>query len=620
MCGIAGIFNPERPPSIELLAAMAVSLVKRGPDDGGTAVHAAVGLVHRRLSVIDLAGGRQPLYNEDRTLALVFNGEIYDYAALRQRLIRNGHTLKTETDSEVLLHLYEERGPAMLDELNGMFAFAIVHVDSGHIFLARDRLGQKPLFYAQEGCRFAFASGPASLRVVDWVDTRVDGAAVHDYLEYQYIPSPRTIYCGVHKMPAAHYALWDGVSLTMTRYWEPSITSDFRGDYGAACEAVRERLQAAVHRRLVADVPVGLFLSGGVDSSLICALADQAGTRTQTFSIGFPEKKYDERAYAEMVACHLSTDHHFLEVAPNDFSHLERIVGDFEEPFCDASMLPMSLLSRFTREHVTVALSGDAADELFGGYYRYRIMKLCRCLALVPRAMRRSVGRAMRRMLPPKTEERTFFGRLQRLLEIAEEDGIDRYLRLISRCPSPLKQSLYGPRLLETEWPASVSFLEGHDPGPPKALIDRIMEIDLKTYLCDDILVKVDRASMAYGLEVRSPFLDPDVVELALALPDHWKQQGMTRKRILMDTFRDLLPAEIFSRGKMGFGVPIARWLRSDWRDQTQALLTEGRLVNDGFFDRSRLQWLIDEHGANRADYSYAIFALMVLELWMNNQ
>ena len=265
-----------------------------------------------------------------------------------------------------------------------------------------------------------------------------------------------------------------------------------------------------------------------------------------------------------MVAGHLSTDPHFLEVAPNDFSHLQRIVGDFEEPFCDASMLPMSLLSRFAREHVTVALSGDAADELFGGYYRYRVMKLCQCMALVPRAMRRSVGRAMRRILPPKTEERTFFGRLQRLLEISEEDGIDRYLRLISRCPSPLKQQLYGPRLLETEWPASVSFLEDHDPGPPKALIDRIMEVDLKTYLCDDILVKVDRASMAYGLEVRSPFLDPDVVELALALPDHWKQQGMTRKRILMDTFRDLLPEEIFSRRKMGFGVPIARWLRGD--------------------------------------------------------
>jgi asparagine synthase (glutamine-hydrolysing) len=621
MCGIAGIIDPRNPPNRQLLEAMAAPLAKRGPDDFGHVVHGPAGLAHRRLSVIDLAGGHQPLYNEDRTLALVFNGEIYDYGELRRRLIDNGHVLATESDSEVLLHLYEDKGPAMLDELNGMFAFAILHVDSGKVFIARDRFGQKPLFYSTAGDRFAFASGPASLAAVNWVDTTIDCSAIHDYLEYQYIPKPRSIYQGVAKLPPGHYAEWIAGNLTVNTYWRPEISPTFAGSYEEACAALRQNLAAAVERRLVADVPVGMFLSGGLDSSLICALANSVGTtQIKTFSIGFPEKKYDERVFAKTVADHLGTEHHFLEVAPNDFDHLERIVADYEEPFCDASMLPTSLLSQFTRQHVTVALSGDAADELFGGYYRYRAMNMSRWFGLVPRAVRRGAGGVLRKLLPTRKEERTMSGRLQRLLDISEEDGLDRYLRLISRCPAPLKNALYGERMKDAGLTPSVGVLTANDPVAPTSMLNRIMEVDLNTYLSDDILVKVDRASMACGLEVRSPFLDRDVVGLALSLPDHWKQKGMTRKRILADTFADLLPAEIMNRRKMGFGVPLARWFRGDWQARTRELLVDGKLASDGYFDRNRLQWLIDEHVAERADYSYAIYALLVLELWLSRR
>ncbi len=620
MCGIAGIFDGDRAPDRSLLERMASSLTKRGPDAGGFFVNGAAAVAHRRLSVIDLQTGDQPIYNEDRTLALVCNGEIYDYAELRSELISKGHTFYTESDSEVLLHLYEEHGPEMLDAVNGMFAFAILHVDTGDFFMARDRLGQKPLFYASVPRRFAFASGPSALKALDWVDTTFEPAAIHDYLEYQYIPTPRSIFRGVCKLPPGHRAFWKNHELLVEPYWRPAMTADFHSDYGAAKAELDSRLRAAVRRRLVADVPLGIFLSGGVDSSLICALAHEVGgNRPKTFSIGFPEKKYDERDYAAQVAAHFGTEHHFLEVSPNDFDRLSRIVVDFEEPFCDASMLPTSLLSEFTRRHVTVALSGDGADELFGGYYRYRIMKLCEKLRLIPAALRRRVSRSLQYVMPPRTEERTFWGRARRLLDISENDGLDRYLRLISRCPSPLKESLYGDRMGATgSLGKSVDVLSRHrDRNSFQEPIDELMEIDIKTYLTDDILVKVDRASMAYGLEVRNPFLDVEVVELALSLPYDWKQRGARRKRILVDTFAGSLPPGIAGRRKMGFGVPIARWLRQEWKEPMRELLLNGRLVGDGYFRKDRLSWLIQSHLERQADYSYTIFALIVLELWM---
>ncbi len=623
MCGIAGIIDPIAPPDLELLRSMAGPLEKRGPDDFGYYLNDSAGLVHRRLSVIDIEGGKQPIYNEDRNLIIVFNGEIYNHQSLREKLTASGHQFKSSCDTEVLVHLYEEQGPEMLNSLNGMFAFAIYNEESGELFLARDRFGQKPLFYSQAGNRLAFASGPASIAKLSWVDREIDCSAIHDYLEYQYVPTPRSIYTGIRKLPPGHWAVWKDGEMKSEQYWRPRVCGDYPNSYSEAAEELNYKLHRAVKNRLVADVPVGLFLSGGIDSSLICALAQEhLPESAHTFSIGFPEKKYDEREYAQIVAQHLGTQHHFLEVNPNDFERLRQIVSSFEEPFCDASMLPTSLLSQFTREHVTVALSGDGADELFGGYYRYRIMHLCRYLCVCPSPLRKTIKRLLLSILPPRTEERTFWGRIRRLVEISDTDGLEQYLRLISRCPSTLKERLYGQRLREQKNPRdSVEVLAALAiPGDERSGVDAIMETDLKSYLNDDILVKVDRASMAYGLEVRSPFLDVEVAELAMSLPYKWKQRGMQRKRILVDTFRSHLPDAIVNRPKMGFGVPIARWLRSDWRDQVQSLLLEGSLVRDGFFLRDSVESLLTMHCKEQADYSYTIFALLILELWIQER
>ncbi len=372
MCGIAGIIDPVTPPNLDLLKAMAKPLEKRGPDDFRHYRHNDVGLVHQRLSIIDIDGGRQPIFNEDRSLAIVFNGEIYDYKNLRVRLLKKGHTFATNTDTEALLHLYEDEGPNFLNLINGMFALAIYNCQNGELFIARDRLGQKPLFYSCYESRFAFASGPSSLLPIDWIDKTINFKAIHDYLEFQYLPTPQSIFNGISKLKPGSYAIWKNQTISIHQFWRPQISGIYSGSYANAQEELRTKLHNAVGKRLVADVPVGLFLSGGMDSSLICALAQsQLNQPAHTFSIGFPEKKFDERDFAKHVSDFLGTKHHFLEVIPNDFDHLKEIVCDYEEPFCDASMLPTSLLSKFTREQVTVALSGDGGDEFFFcGYYR----------------------------------------------------------------------------------------------------------------------------------------------------------------------------------------------------------------------------------------------------------
>ncbi len=621
MCGIAGIIDPVTPPTLDLLKAMAKPLEKRGPDDFGCYQNNDVGLVHQRLSIIDIGGGHQPIFNEDKSLAIVFNGEIYDYKTLREQLIKKGHQFTTNTDTEVLIHLYEDEGPDFLNLINGMFALAIYNCTNGELFIARDRLGQKPLFYSCHESQIAFASGPSSLLPINWIDRTINTKAIHDYLEYQYLPTPQSIFTGIRKLPPGSYAIWKNKTFTIRQYWQPQISGSNSLSYTEAKEELYTLLQDAVGKRLVADVPVGLFLSGGMDSSLICALAQkQLNQPAHTFSMGFPEKKFDERDFAKQVSDYLGTKHHFLEVIPNDFNHLREIVCDYEEPFCDASMLPTSLLSKFTKDHVTVALSGDGADEFFGGYYRYRVIHMCQWLTIIPKSVRKTLSTLILNLLPPKTEERTFWGRIRRLVEINDCEGLEQYLKLISRFPTALKTSLYDETMNQFgDIPDSLHVLQRFetDHNNNLDLVDKIMEIDIQSYLNDDILVKVDRASMKYGLEVRSPFLDVDVADFAMSLPYGWKQRGVSRKKILIDTFSDCLPKEIFRRQKMGFGVPIARWIRQDWKDQVQSLLLSGYLVSEKFFKKEKLEQLISTHLQEKADYSYAIFALLVLELWL---
>ena len=621
MCGIAGLIDPECSADEALLQRMAAPLVKRGPDDAG--MHSANGcaLLHRRLSIIDVEGGRQPILNEDRTLALVCNGEVYGFRELRKRLEGRGHRFRTHSDNEVILHLYEEHGPDCVRQLNGMFAFAILHTKERRLFCARDRFGQKPLFYAADAAKFAFASGPASLAVLPWVDTELNRAVIGDFLAYQYIPAPQSIYRGVRKLPPHSWGMWQDGKFRIESYGAPALTGGFQGSYAEAREELVARLGASVQKRLVADVPVGLFLSGGVDSSVVCALAaERSSEQVRSFSIGFPERKYDERAAAAQVAQHLNTEHHFREVSTDDFHRLERIVHDFEEPFGDASMLPTALLSEFTREHVTVALSGDGADELFGGYDRYRVMHLARLYGIVPERVRRGLRKLLCALLPPKSEERTVLGRLRRLVEISDLDGVEQYLAVISRFPQSLGDSLLAPPVLEaTRERPSIAFLQDHF-EPHAQLVDAIMDLDIASYLPNDILVKVDRASMAHALEVRSPFLDPDVADLALSLPHSWKLRGGRGKRIVKDAFASRLPPVVTSRPKQGFGVPLARWFRGPWREPAHDLLLDGACVRERLFRSDGLRLLLTEHRELRADHSYALFNALVLELWLRSR
>ncbi|MFO7821805.1 MAG: asparagine synthase (glutamine-hydrolyzing) [Lentisphaeria bacterium] len=630
MCGIAGIINLQEKPSSGLLERMGAPLACRGPDDRGWLVRDNCGLEHRRLAIIDPAGGRQPILNEDESLALICNGEVYDFGAWREELKKRGHHFRTGSDNEVLLHLYEEKGEGCLEEVNGMFAFAVFDLQADKVFAARDRFGQKPLFYATAPGRIAIASGPRSLQAIPWVDTDLDYTAIHDFLEYQCIPAPRSIYKGIKKLPPGHTAAWSsaaGLKIRRSTFRDPISRYDVSraggsaGTFSGAADELRKRFTAAVERRMVADVPVGVFLSGGMDSGLVCAAAQRLTSQpVKTFSIGFPVAKYDERHEAERVAGYLGTEHHTLEVNPGEAEHLQWLVGKFEEPFCDASMLPMSLLSRFTRGHVKVALSGDGADELFGGYDRYRVMHWLKRWSRLPRSVRRTVQGGLRKMLPRALNERTVAGKLRRLTELLDkEQGGEAYRCLLSRFPAALRREMYGEAMAEVngdglgEGGMSAEF-EGGDWAAAA------MAVDLLTYLPNDILVKVDRASMAHGLEARSPFLDPAVADSALSLPPDWKLKPGHGKHILKKAFTGYLPDATFERGKMGFGVPVAHWLRDGWQEMVRDLLPGGKLVEQGVFRDAALRRMIDEHCMDGYDRSYPLFAILVLELWLRDE
>ena len=486
MCGIAGLVSPQSPPDEDLLMRMIDTMVHRGPDGVGTFQDGVAGLAHRRLSIIDLATGDQPMFNEDRSLALVFNGEIYDHVEHRNSLQAKGHVFSTSSDSEVILHLFEEYGSSMVHKLNGMFAFAIYDVNRKSLFLARDRLGQKPLFYAHDRESFAFASGLSALTMLPWVDTEYDLDAISLYLEVSCIPAPMTIYNGVQKLPPGCMATFEGGKLSMEAYWQPRMEPDGSIPYDEAVEELRDLLQASVKRRLVSDVPLGLFLSGGMDSSVICAIAAHLlDEPPKTYSIGFADRRYDEREYAELVAKEIGCDHHFLEVDPSSWDGFQRMVPRFEEPFADSSILPTLLLSEFTRQQVTVALSGDAADELFGGYYRHRAYHLFRKAGVVPKVFRRLMSDAGLALLPAESEERTASGKLGRVLRALKSEGLETYVGLVSRLRPHVRNLIAGERFLNGQDALSLysTLIPSDNPS-----VDDIMILDLKTYLPGDIL------------------------------------------------------------------------------------------------------------------------------------
>lgn len=609
---------------------MNATLTHRGPDDQGMFVEGNVGLAHRRLSIIDVAKGRQPLFNEDHSVCVVYNGEIYNYRELRAELKAKGHAFATQCDSEVIPHLYEEHGIDFPNYMDGMFAVAIYDQRENILLLARDRLGQKPLIYFNSTESFVFASELVALKKNPLMPTDIDLQTVHDYLSLQYIPSPNTVFYGVKKVPPGHVLELqiEKKVFKLKRYWNLDYSKKSDLPFDQAKQRLRELVEDAVKKRLVSDVPLGAFLSGGLDSTIVVGLMGKmCPEAVRAFSIGFEENAYDERKYAHLAAvelsekCNVPIEHHEKIVSPADFSIIEDLVKRFGEPYSDASMLPTFVLCQYTRERVTVALSGDGADEVFAGYYRYLVMKYAKLFDLLPFPARKRLFDLLRKGIPHCSEERSLAGCLRRLLRMASAPVNERYLEVINRFSEATKLDLYGERFADFR-PHQTQAIMGalYGTTTSRHSVEKIMETDMHSYLPGDILTKVDIASMANSLEVRNPFMDHHVVEFAASLPLKFKQRGLTRKHILKEAFRDIVPKGILNREKMGFGVPLAKWFRGRWDKELRGQLLEGRSVGERYFKREVIERMIQEHQKMKADHSYSLWALLIFELFLKTQ
>ncbi len=643
MCGITGAAWTEREQPLEqsVLERMTSVLAHRGPDDFGLyhsaqqanqsepAAGAALG--HRRLSIIDLAGGRQPLCNEDGTIWVAFNGEIYNYRELQSELEQSGHRFSTSCDTETIVHLYEELGPDCVSRLRGMFAFAVWDDRQKQLFLARDRLGQKPLVYRQESERLLFASELKSLLQVPGLPREVDPTALNEYLTFQYVPAPRCLLKGFQKLPPAHTAVYRDGTLTLKRYWQPGY-DDFdqdaaRIDFGSAQDPaaqqtrdqLRETLTEAVRLRMRSDVPLGAFLSGGVDSTIVVGLMQQLTEQpVKTFSIGFPVAAFDERSFAREAARHLGTDHHEAVVTPDALGILPRLIWQYDEPFADSSAIPTMYLSEITRREVTVALTGDGGDELFAGYDRYQAVQIAAWFDRLPAPIRKLATLKLWQHLPASVRQKSRRRRLKRLLSALGEPPERRYLKWISIFDDDRRTALLSPDLaaeLGNADPA-LPLLSAYEACRDRDFVTRTTCADVLTYLPGDILTKVDIASMSYGLECRSPFLDHHVAEFAARLPLSAKLRGRRGKLILLETFGDLLPPSIQRRRKMGFGVPLDHWFRNELKPMLQETLLDPVSLNRGYFKRGAIESLIEEHLQSKWDHSYRLWSLLCLELW----
>ncbi len=632
MCGITGAIwtDPRLAIDQPLLERMTNVLRHRGPDDGGfysgqyqlnppyEAVP-GVALGFRRLSIIDVAGGHQPMSNEDDSVWIVFNGEIYNFPELRNRLEGSGHKFKTRSDTETIVHLYEDEGLDCFRHMNGMFAIAIWDARMRRLILGRDRLGQKPLVYHQQAGRLAFASELKSLLEIPDTPREIDPSAIDEYLTYQYVPHPNTIFRGINKLPPGHLAVYCDGDLSVQPYWEPDFNIERPISQAEAIDRLRETLESSVAIRLQSEVPLGAFLSGGVDSSLIVALAQKKTEEPmRTFSIGFPVKEYDETSYARLVADHLKTNHQEFQVTPDGVDILPKLAWHYDEPFADSSAIPTWYVSEMTRQHVTVALSGDGGDELFAGYPRYKAVALGASLdRLWP--LRSVFGAKFWQSLPSSSRQKSTLRRFKRFSEVLRTPPLRRYLDWIGIFNEASRAAIYSDDFLEqlpNSDPAmflqsALSRAERRDPVTGFCLTD------LTTYLPCDLMTKVDIASMAHALECRQPFLDYRVVELAASLPIGMKYRRGRGKRLLRAAFGDLLPREIWNRKKMGFGVPLEHWFRNELRELTHDVLLGDAARNRGYFRPEAVREMVESHESGSFNHCYRLWSLLVLELWL---
>lgn len=615
MCGVAGIVSVT-PPDPEVVRAMCDLIVHRGPDGEGLHSDAQAALGMRRLAIIDVAGGDQPVYNEDRSVVAVFNGEIYNFAELRTDLRNQGHRFRTNSDSECLVHLYEEYGDDLVHRLRGMFAFALWDAKERRLLLARDRVGKKPLYYRHAGDSLAFASELKALGALPGLSRDLDLVALHHYLTYQYVPAPWSIQRGVRKLPPGHLLSWQDGRVSVRRYWALDYTPGPEIGEQEALERTRELLLDATRVRMIAERPLGAFLSGGIDSSaVVAAMARLSAEPVKTFSVGFEDARYDEREHAGAVARRYGTDHHELVVGPSALAALPTLTWHFDEPFADSSAIPSFFVAQLSRRHVTVALNGDGGDEAFGGYARYALMARAGRLR-IPVGARPVLGRLGGSLVqggPVGSRRR----RAGHALQLLGQPPHRQYARLMSYFTPEQKHALYTDWMRE-ELAGTDSYElldQAFDASHAADPLNRLMDVDVNTYLPGDLLVKVDITTMANSLEGRSPFLDHRLMEWAAGLPAGLKVRGGTTKYLLKKALEDWLPFDLLHRPKQGFGIPLGDWLRTDLRDLAWDVLTDRTASSRGLFRPEAVRTLLTEHeqGQNHAS---RLWALVQFELW----
>lgn len=617
MCGIVGWIDweqPERAP--DRLRAMCDTIVHRGPDGAGYYEDGPVHLGHRRLSIIDLSTGDQPMSNEDGRVWIVFNGEIFNFQELRSDLAQRGHVFKTHSDTETIVHAYEEFGAACVDRLRGQFAFALWDGRREELFLARDRMGQKPLYYFHDGRRLVFGSELKALLAHGDVPREIDPEALAAYLRYRYVPDPLSIWSGVKKLPPAHWMVVSRAGVRIERYWEPAFDQPLDIDEPQALEQLDALLAEATRLQMISDVPLGMFLSGGIDSSLLTAYMARASTSPiKTFCIGFEERTHDERTYARQVAEKFGTEHEEYVVRPDALVALEEIVRFCDEPFADESALPVYYLSKMTRQRVTVALNGDGGDESFAGYSRYKaLLQFNRFRQLPGWAQRCAVATANVAVRTPLKKIRA----LRRLHDWAEVMGAsdgEVYERAISLWPGSMAL-LAGPRLPKAAANGSMRIAHWYDRCPSTDTIQRVLYADQHAYLPGDLLVKADRMTMAHSLEGRSPLLDHHVVDFAARLPGSLKVRGGCLKYLLKKLLERHFPPTFIQRPKMGFSVPVGAWLRNELRDVLLDHVRDSVVCRAGWLESAGVQKLVDRHLAGERNEQAFLWTFLVLEHW----
>jgi asparagine synthase (glutamine-hydrolysing) len=621
MCGICGVVDHDRRGDGRVIEEQLSLLEHRGPDARG---HFDATVAQNRLAIIDLVTGDPPITNEDRSVAAVLNGEIYNFRELREELRRDGHEFSSRGDTEVIAHLAEDHPPVDLARrLDGMFSFAVWDTRKGRLVLGRDRVGKKPLYYWHDGGRLVFASEIKAVLAHPSVPRQLDPRAIPAYLTFGYVPTPRTFFEGVRSLPPAHVLTFDGEGAPrIERYWEPplaGLNGETRLDHSleSAATELRRLLAAAVRKRLISDVPLGAFLSGGIDSTTIVGLMSaELEQPVQTFTIGFDDPHgFDERPYAKLAAERHRTDHHEFVLHPDAVDLVERLVWHHDQPFGDSSAIPTFLLSEVTAQHVTVALSGDGGDELFAGYERFAAGLAARRYAAMPKPLQAAFRATLDRIPAGSLSGRA--GSLQRFARVAELGLPDAFRSWISYVQDAEREALLNGNRDDWGLEDYRSIWKGSEGAQP---LDRLLDLNLRTYLLDDLLVKADRMSMAHSLEVRSPFLDTELISFATRLPPRLKARGLSLKRVLRAAVKDLLPAEILGRPKHGFGVPLDRWFRDDLRSYLDSTLGASDARVKEHLDPAALGRLLEEHASRKRDHGHAIWTLLTLEVFLRRE